>query len=207
MEPYQHRQLKESLLHSYGDWVYSHTTNGWKSHLLTFKFSQIPGSNASKLSEMKKSLTWFYGRLAKASVPKPSSQKWSQFLPKVILTPDLPVPKRSLQKLKDVTINNGIHWHGLALINPLTPKLALPLHLHIEINLAKFMVRSIIDIHVEPIIHTPRPVTQYGKKGIKKIEFEYEDVLIFPRCVSELPTSQQVKGIKPCSLKYKETQY
>jgi hypothetical protein len=64
---------------------------------------------------MKKHLAWFYGRLAKASVPKASSPKWTPFLPRLIAAPDLPISKHSKEHTRDVTINNGIHWHGLAL--------------------------------------------------------------------------------------------
>jgi hypothetical protein len=146
------------------------------------------------MSEMKKHLTWFYGRLAKASVPKASSQKWSPLLPRIILAPDLPVSKRSKQHLRDVTINNGIHWHGLALINPLTPKLALPLDRYIDLNLTKYIVGSIQTIHIEPITHAPKRATQYGMKGLKRTEFDDGDLLIFPRCVTELPTNRQGGG-------------
>jgi hypothetical protein len=83
--------------------------HGWHGYFSSFMFSQIPGSDASRMLEMKKHLGWFYGRLAKASVPKASSPEWSEFLPKAVLAPDLPVPKRSKVKLRDVTINDGLH--------------------------------------------------------------------------------------------------
>jgi hypothetical protein len=91
---------------------------------------------------MKKHLGWFYGRLANASVPKASSPKWSEFLPKIVLAPDLPVPKRSRQRLRDVTINDGIHWHGLMVVNPLAPKMRGPLDAHINGNRHKYLVGS-----------------------------------------------------------------
>jgi hypothetical protein len=60
----------QSLLQGYGHWVADHMDYGYNGYLLTFMFSQIPGSDASRMLEMKKQLCWFYGRLAKASVPK-----------------------------------------------------------------------------------------------------------------------------------------
>ena len=105
--------------------------------------------------EMKKHLGWFYGRVAKASVPKASSPKWSEFLPKVVLAPDLPVPKRSKQKLRDVTINDGLHWHGLPLVNPFAPKLREPLDLRINENRNKYLVGGIREIDIKPITSTP----------------------------------------------------
>jgi hypothetical protein len=76
-------------------------------------------------------------------VPKASSPKWSPFLPQVILAPDLPVPKHSKVQLRDVTVNNGLHRHGLVMVNPLAPKLAGELDIHINKNLRKYLVGSI----------------------------------------------------------------
>lgn len=142
--------------------------------------------------EMKKHLGWFYGRLAKASVPKASSPKWSPFLPQAALAPDLPVPRRMKQRLRDVTINNGLHWHGLVMVNPLAPKLPGNLDVHINGNRRKYLVGSIRKIDVEPITHDPVYVTGYGMKGLKRHSFFEDDILIFPRTVSELP----IKGTK-----------
>jgi hypothetical protein len=97
---------------------------GWHGYFLSLMFSQIPGSDASRMVEMKKHLGWFYGRLAKASVPKASSSEWSEFLPKMVLAPDLPVPKHSKVKLRDVTINDGLHWHGLMFGQPVGSQVA-----------------------------------------------------------------------------------
>jgi hypothetical protein len=178
----------KKLLQSYGQLVHDHMDCGWHGYFLSFMFSQIPGSDASRMEEMKKHLGWFYGRLAKASVPKASSSEWSQFLPKIIFAPDLPVPKRSKVGLRDVTINNGLHWHGLALINPLAPKFSEPLDVHVEQNFGKYLCGSIREIGIKPITHTPEYVTWYGMKGLKRRSFSNDDVLIFPRTVSELPT-------------------
>jgi hypothetical protein len=121
-------------------------------------------------------------------VPKASSPNWSPFLPKIILAPDLPVPKHSKIRLRDVTINNGLHWHGLVMVNPLAPKLPGSLDIHIMDNWRKYLVGSIRTIGVEPITHRPEYVTGYGMKGLKRRSFLEEELLIFPRTVSELPT-------------------
>jgi hypothetical protein len=142
---------------------------------------------------MKKHLEWFYGRLAKASVPKPSIEKWSRFLPRVILAPDLPVLKHARGSLRDVTMNDGIHWHGLAMVHPSTPKLCEGLDLHIQKNLSRYLVGSIREIDIEPITHTPQKVTGYGLKGLKRSLFSDDDVLIFPRSISELPVKETEK--------------
>jgi hypothetical protein len=145
----------QQLLQACGHWVHDHMAYGWHGYFFSFMFSQIQEFNTSRMDEMKKHLGRFYGRLAKASVPKASSSKWSPFLPQVVLAPDLPVPKHSKVQLRDVTINNGLHWHGLVLINPLAPKLPGNLDAHINENLSKYLVGSIRTIGVEPITHDP----------------------------------------------------
>ena len=191
---YNLNQVKR-LIRSYGDWAHFHLANGWQGYLLSFTFSQIPGSVISRMSAMKKHLAWFYGRLAKASVPKASSPKWSVFLPKVIIAPDLPVCRRSKRHSKDVTINNGIHWHGLALVNPVTPSLDVPLDLHISANLTKYCVGSIKEIDARMITHRARHVASYGMKGLKRGLFDDDDILLFPKLISELPTNERFRQI------------
>jgi hypothetical protein len=172
---------------------------GWHGYFSSFMFSQIRNSDASRMEDMKKHLGWFYGRLVKASVPKASSPKWSPFLPKVVLAPDLPVPKHSKVQLRDVAINNGLHWHGLILVNPLAPKLPGNLDVHIKKHWKKYLVGSIRTIDVKPITHAPEYVTEYGMKGLKRSSFSEDDILIFPRSVSELPSNGPVRaaGEKP----------
>jgi hypothetical protein len=178
----------QGLLQGYGQWVADHVDGGYHGYLLTFMFSQIPGSDASRMLEMRKHLGWFYGRLAKASVPKPSSSRWSSFLPKAILAPDLPVPKHTKVELRDVTVNNGLHWHGIFLVNPLAPKLQDRLNNHINGNLRKYLVGSIRTIDVKPITYTPEYLTGYGLKSLKS-RFSTDEIVIFPRSVSELPSN------------------
>jgi hypothetical protein len=186
MDTFYNNYQVQRLLQAYGNWVRGHMDRGWHGYFLSFMFSQIPGSDASRLLEMKKHLGWFYGRLAKASVPKASSSEWSEFLPKIVLAPDLPVPKRSKVRLRDVTINDGLHWHGLMVVNPLAPKLPGPLDLHIRQNLGKYLVGRIRTIGATPITYTPEFITGYGLKALKS-RFSTDEIVIFPRAVSELP--------------------
>jgi hypothetical protein len=175
------------LLQTYESWIRDHLANGYhQGYLLTFAFSPIQGSDQTRILQMKKRLGWFYGRLAKASVPKPSHPNWSSFLPMMVLAPDFPVFKHSKQQLREVTINNGLHWHGIALLNLLAPKLQEPLDVHIERNLDKYLVRGLRQIDVRRITHEPEYVTGYCMKSLKN-RFSADEIVIFPRTVSELP--------------------
>jgi hypothetical protein len=72
------------------------------------------------------------------------------------------------------------------LVNPLAPKLQANLDLHINGNLRKYLVGSIRTIHVKPITFTPENVIGYGLKSLKS-KFSTDEIVIFPRTVSELP--------------------
>jgi hypothetical protein len=106
----------------------------------------------------------------------------------VILPPDLHVPKRSKVKLRDVTINDGLHWHGLMVLNPLAPKLRGKFDIHIKSNLSRYLAGNIRSIDVQPITHEPEYVTGYSLKSLKN-RFSTDEIVIFPRTVSELPTN------------------
>jgi hypothetical protein len=101
---------------------------------------------------------------------------------------ELPIPKRSKDRLRDVTINDGLHWHGLMVVNPFVIKLRGALDLYIGKNLGKYLVGSIRELGVETITYNPEYVTGYGLKSLKN-RFSTDEIVIFPRAVSELPTN------------------
>jgi hypothetical protein len=54
--------------------------------------------------------------------------------------------------------------------------------------LGKYLVGSIREIDVKPITHEPEYVTGYGLKSLKT-RFSTDEIVIFPRSVSELPSN------------------
>src|SRR5262249_17822852 len=116
------------------------------------------------------------------------------FFFQIIIAPELPVCRRSKLHLKDVTINNGIHWHGLALVNPVTPSLEVPLNLHIKANLTKYCGQHKRN-RPRMITHRPRYVASYGMKGLKRGLFDNDDILLFSKLISELPTNERFRQI------------
>jgi hypothetical protein len=177
-----------TLIQAYENWIHDNIAMGYRGYFLTFMFSPLQGCDQTKLLEMKKRLGWFYGRLAKASVPKARDKKWTSFLPKAVLAPDFPVFKHAKQQLRDVTINNGLHWHGLVLTHPFAPKIQEPLDVHIKGNLAKYLVKGIRKIDIKPITHDAEYVTDYGMKSVKN-RLLGDEIVLFPRAVSELPST------------------
>jgi hypothetical protein len=199
MNPFNNNHHANMLLQSYAQWIHEHMAYGWRGYLFSFMFNQIKESDYDRMDKMKQQLGWFYGRLAKASVPKASSPKWTPYLPKAVLVLDFPVFKHSKQRLRDVTMNNGLHWHGLVLATWLAPKLQEPLDVHVRENPGKYLVGNIRRIDVKPITHDVAYVTGYGMKSLKSRRISDDDILIFPRSASELPSKGPVRaaGEKP----------
>jgi hypothetical protein len=174
------------LIEAYGRWIQEFIDQGWDAYMFTFKFDQLPGSSQAKRMQMERDLLKWYGRLATRTVRQPASPKYSPFLPRVILVPDLPVPKRCKQNLTDVVINDGIHYHGLVMATRSAPRLKEPLDVHINQNLETYLVGSLIDIDVRPISSRVGYVTEYCMKTLKRRRFSDDAILILPRSTTEL---------------------
>jgi hypothetical protein len=90
--------------------------------------------------------------------------------------------------MHNVTINDGLHWHGLMVVNPLAPKLRGKFDVHIKANLRKYFAGNIRSIDVQPITHESEYVAAYSLKSLKN-RFSTDEIVIFPRTVSELPST------------------
>src|SRR5271157_5199384 len=90
-------------------------------------FRQLPGPPAAQIGVMQDEIMRVYATLATRLVRKPSSPRWSRYLPKGIFVPDWPVYKHRKSLLSDVSINNGLHMHGIMMarrrIGRVTPRL------------------------------------------------------------------------------------
>jgi hypothetical protein len=140
-----------SLIAAYGQWFYDNIKNGWDAYFFTFEFNQLPGPPQEKLRLMKEYLHRWYGRLVTRTVRNPRSFKSIDLLPKALLVPDYPVPKNSKKTLMQVSINDGIHWHGLVLATRIGTRLQEPLDVHFKDHGATYYTKNVRYINVEPI--------------------------------------------------------
>jgi hypothetical protein len=188
----------QSLIQAYGQWLHDHMDNGWDAYFFTFEFNQLPGPPIEKMRLMKEYLHRWYGRLATRTVRNPRSPKWIPLLPKALLVPDYPVPKRLKKTFLQVSINDGMHWHGLVVATRLGTRLQEPLDVHFREHGATYFTQELRHINVKPITYTPEYITGYGMKALKR-RFLADEILIFPRSPSELSCKGPVKaaGEKP----------
>ena len=119
------------LVQAYSDWVKNFHDQGWEGYLFSFMFNHIPGSRDARVYEMQKDLFRWYGRLLTRMYRNPRSSSSIEVLPKAVLFPDSPVPKHDKQSLRDVTVNDGLHCHGVLMAHD-WGRLGCPLHLHTQ---------------------------------------------------------------------------
>ncbi len=149
-------------------------------------FNQLPGSRRAMVHQMHQQLERWYGRLATRTIRKTRSPIWAPYLPKGIFVPDLPVPKRSKQSLRDVSTNDGLHMHGIMVANRWA-RIPETLDVYFEENLGTYVTSKLRHIDVQRITHRARYVTEYALKSLKRSTFSEDDILVLPRSLSELP--------------------
>ena len=175
-----------ALIQAHGDWAQEWLNQGWDGYLVTFMFNQLPGSRRAMVHQMHQQLERWYGRLATRTIRKTRSPVWVPFLPKGIFVPDLPVPKRSKLGIRDVSINDGLHMHGIVVANRWA-RIPETLDVYFEENLKTYLTNKLRHIDVQRITHRTEYTTGYGMKGLKRPAFSEDDILVLPRALSELP--------------------
>ena len=175
-----------ALIQAHGTWLQQWLNEGWDGYLFTFMFNQLPGSRRAIVHQMHQQLERWYGRLATRIIRKPRSPVWAPLLPKGIFVPDLPVPKRSKQDIRDVSINDGLHMHGVVVANR-WGRLRETLDVHFEEDLRTYLTRKLRHVDVQRITRRAEYVTEYALKSLKRPTFSEDDILVLPRGLSELP--------------------
>lgn len=150
---------REELLDAYSDWVRSHVEDGWEAFLLTFMFRPLPGSPNTQISVMQDEIMRVYATLATRIVRKPNSRRGSRFLPKGIFFPDRPVYKHRKSTLRDASINDGLHIHGIMVarrgVGLKLSRLRERLDHHLIRNMDKYTNDKLVRIHIELITYRP----------------------------------------------------
>jgi hypothetical protein len=180
------RSLPTEIVQAYGQWIQEHLDLGWDGYLITFMFSHVSGSKDVKIQQMHREIAKFYEKLATRVVRKPRSDKWAHLLPKGIFFPDVPAYKKSEYTVAEVSINDGIHFHGI-MVAPRSTRLKEPLHLYLLRKDKLYVKGKIYRIHAEPITENAAFVTDYGGKALKRSRFSNDHILVLPRTVDELP--------------------
>jgi hypothetical protein len=177
----------------YGTWIEYYVNNGWTPYLFTFMFNPLASAQQVQVAQMHEEITTVYRKLATRVVRKPRSVIHSQLLPKGIFFLDAPVFKRQKQPLRDVSVNDGLHMHGV-IVAKTTRRLQVGLDEHFRDNQGIYLTPKLHRIHVKLIDHLPFYVTGYAGKALKSPRFTGDDVLILPQSTGELREQRVVTG-------------
>ena len=181
--------LPNDIINSgYGRMVTERLEEGWEGYLITFMFKSLRGARQSVIRQMEKEVERVYATVLTRIIREPSKSPVAQ-LPLWIVCPDFPVPKHERAPLREVTINDGLHLHGIALIPPWN-RMNCGLDKHLELS-QRLYVRagySLGRVHAVPITHDPEYVVGYGLKSISRRRLDFDHVLILPRSHSEMPS-------------------
>ena len=180
------KKSRLNLLNGYQQWVESYMHEGWKPYEISFMYHQLPGSTKSILEQMKQELHRVNSRLVTRFHRDPRSKIGFECIPRMMLFPDLPVYKRAKKSIQDVSINDGLHYGGIALTSPIS-RCQTSLDDHFTEDQEKYLSKKLERSFVKPITHSHNYVTDYVMKAIKNGRMSEEDIVILPRTISELP--------------------
>ena len=113
--------IRQRTADAWGDYIEAHLDQDWKPFLLTFMFEQLPGSPAAKMAQMTRCIEQAYAIFVTRVVRKPQTAAARGVAPIWLCAPDLPVYKREKkQSLRDLLVNDGLHYHAILLLPPLS---------------------------------------------------------------------------------------
>ncbi len=176
------------IVAAYGTMVEDRVELGFEPTLLTFTFNPLPGSDRAKEKTMEEEIRATYYKLLTRVIRNPNNKNALE-KPFWVGGPDWPVPKRLKDNYRDTAVNDGLHYHMVALTPPVT-RLNGSLGAFITDNQRLYTGRdrTLFRIHVEPITADPDYVTEYVFKSIKRGRASLDSVLILPDARSEAPT-------------------
>jgi hypothetical protein len=129
------QQCRLRLKSEWENWIYQILNREWEEKIwygsqITFMFNHIPGKLDWKCKVMENEIERIYRTLVPHVERNPRSPSGAKRLPILIAFPDYPGPKKHRDRL-DVTINDGLHYHGMILIQ-IESRLRVRLETHIE---------------------------------------------------------------------------
>ena len=104
--------IKEIIATGYYHMVKERLEEGWQGYLITFMFKGIRGARQGVIRQMQREVERVYATVL-TRVLRPSPNKSIAAYPLWIVCPDFPVPKHAKMDLKEVTVNDGLHYRGL----------------------------------------------------------------------------------------------
>ena len=198
MEKSDH-QIRLSIIQGWASWIEKvverqHRGGIWYAADITLMFDHIPGNFRRKWAVMADEADRVYSTLIRHVVHNPRSPSQAAKLPIWIVAPDYQVKKHGMSAkaiLAEVKINDGLHLNEIMLMR-IDTRLRVTLSMHFDPK-GQYYQEYVHDghplrrIHVEPVRKTPNVMADYTLKSLKWRIPDLDNVLIFPKTLSELP--------------------
>ena len=110
-------RVKADIVDGYTQMVTARVRAGWSCHLVTFLFSQLPGTRSAVIGHMRDEVQRVYSTLLTRVHRKPRTASADE-LPVLVAAVDLPVYKRDRTSGPMVLCNGGLHVHALMMMPP-----------------------------------------------------------------------------------------
>jgi hypothetical protein len=173
------------LIDAYSQWIQKYVDEkGWNPFLLTFMYKPLRGPTEAIAHQMKDEVDRVYSTFITRVVRNPNSKHQEHLRPILVAVPDRPVAKYEKQRIKDVTINNGRHMHGL-LVVPWDCRFKRDVRAHFEKYSKLYVKNRLLRLDVCPIDSNLEDVVDYAFKSVKNRRFNCDDIIIFPKSSTE----------------------
>ena len=166
----------------YAEIIKEHVQWGWKPNYINFMFNNIPGGVPEKMDVMTREVTRVHDILTRHIVRRRKAENWSHLRPIFIGCHDLPVWKHEKELVRNLVVNDGLHFNVVSLVPPESDttmpmrlqfaiwgrrsRLTLPLKKHFEQNQRVYLTDVLNRIYVTPIIEGT--MADYTLKAFKK---------------------------------------
>jgi len=192
------RQCRFKLQSAYSDWIYEILNGVWDKKLwngfqVTFMFNHIPGSFAKKCEVMEDEIDRVYRTLVPQVERSPRSPAGRRRVPILLAFPDYSQHWIKFADLLDVTINDGLHFHGVVLVHT-ESRLKIGLDIHMQEHQQRYIREGdrLRRIYIQPIDDsTAKTAVGYGFKALEWRIPDTDRIFIRPRAVSELPAGKK----------------
>ena len=182
------------------EWILDHASSDWWSPFyVNFMFEPLVGPEKVVLAQMRRAIEKFYGRFSTQFDRDPRAARSQMHIPRFLLFPDKPVPKREKASIREISMNaGGLHYNGPMMI-PRQSHFQGCVIDHLQEEQQTYTRHGISRIHAKPIYGDSRRLSVYACKTIKWNRADHDDILVLPRSVSELPDRQKRVATPPRS--------
>lgn len=180
---------RKLLIEGLGEMVQERVAVGWMPYLLTFMFNPLGGTQKHQVALMNDEIVRTYYKVLTRICRNPRNVP-THLKPLWIASPDFPVHKHKKDNFQSIAVNDGLHFHALALIPP-ENRLGRSFDTFINEKPERFSGRDryLRMLHILEITEDADYVAEYALKSINHGRTTFDDVLVLPYARSERPSS------------------